>query len=108
MSFLAFASRGPVGAKDRCKWCGAKLRKKWTEHNAPRVLRWVPLEVPLPGGGWAVSNIMGNPVDDHPERVKVGTPTLGDYRDGHFCGLRCGYDFGLWYADRGHVLKVKS
>lgn len=29
---------------------------------------------------------------------------LGDYGDGHFCGLRCGYAFGVRLADLGRRL----
>jgi hypothetical protein len=29
----------------------------------------------------------------------------GDYGDGHFCGLRCGYEFGKKMADFGRRLQ---
>lgn len=28
----------------------------------------------------------------------------GDYGDGHFCGLRCGYQFAVRFADLGRRL----
>lgn len=34
--------------------------------------------------------------------------TLGDYGDGHFCGLRCGYEFGRVMADHGRILKPRK
>ena len=32
---------------------------------------------------------------------------LGDYADGYFCTLRCGYDFGLTLATKGERLRPK-
>lgn len=40
------------------------------------------------------------------ERTKIGTKP-GNYGDGHFCGLSCGYLFGVAMANFGHRLKPK-
>ena len=31
---------------------------------------------------------------------------LGGYGDNHFCGLRCGYLFGVQFAQWGHRIKM--
>jgi len=61
-----------------CKWCGNELRKAWK----------------------------GYQTDD---QIAAGEPRpLGDYADGHFCGLRCGYRFGRAFADFGKTLNPRN
>jgi hypothetical protein len=82
VSFRPFASGGSPNAPGRCKWCGRKLRKKFDyEHIEP-----------TPTSSFR----------------KLDTFKFGDYGDGHFCGLRCGYEFAVWYADRGNFIILKK
>lgn len=72
-----------TNAVDTCKWCGRKLRRQcWTT--------------------W----------DRSGDRKKVVHRTYrydkpGDYGDGHFCGLRCGWSFAVSAANSGVTLKPK-
>lgn len=91
--FSYFGEHGDVTKDVNCKWCGRKLRKHWREVKGPHVFTWSD------GYQGSAPQI----IDDAP-RVKIGEPMLGDYKDGHFCGLRCGYDFGRWFADNGKRL----
>lgn len=97
--FSNFNQHKGVGTPGHCKWCGRKLRKKWREETAPFVARWVEADKHMAGH---------QIVPEFWPRVKIGEPSLGDYKDGHFCGLRCGYDFGRWHADHGNVLVPKT
>lgn len=97
--FNRFAEYGDITKPTNCKWCGRKLRKKWREEVAPYVARWVEADQHM--SGHAI-------IPEFWPSVKLGEPTLGDYRDGHFCGLRCGYMFGRWHADHGSLLAVKT
>jgi hypothetical protein len=63
---------------DTCLWCGRKLRYK-TLHD------------------WGVGD--ANPTRSY--KAEKG----GDYQDGQFCGLRCGYLFGVRMAELGRRLK---
>jgi len=93
-TFSSFGQHGEPTQVGRCRWCGRKLRPKWRYETAPFVQEWVPAQPP---------HYRGRAVGEGP-RVKVGAPRLGDYGDGHFCGLRCGRDFGLWHAEHGNFL----
>jgi hypothetical protein len=42
----------------------------------------------------------------HKLRQKKGHEKPGDYGDGHFCGLRCAYQFGVAMADPGRRLRA--
>ena len=42
----------------------------------------------------------------HPA-IQEKFPLRGDYRDGAFCGLRCGYAFGIAAAIAGHRFTAK-
>lgn len=94
MTFSPFNHRGGVGKPAHCKWCGRALRKKWCQVEAPHVKSWHAPDRHYPDGC----------ATGYGPLVKVGEPKLGDYGDGHFCGLRCGYDFGLWFANNGNKL----
>ena len=78
----------PFGASnqpDTCLWCGNKLRQqyKWTE--PPRDLPWGDRKQ------WLKDN-------------QIPYEKKGDYHDGFFCGLRCGYSFGERLAQLGRRL----
>lgn len=85
-----------VNAPGHCIWCGKKLRKKWRMEHAPYVTTWHPPDPPHYPVGYAVGS---------GRLVNVGEPMLGDYGDGHFCGLRCGYRFGVRLAQLGSRLQ---
>lgn len=74
---MPFRSCGATGIEGTCLWCGRKLRQKWT---------W----------DW---NKAGHDVIKESRRKRYDKP--GDYGDGFFCGLRCGYDFGVSMAGFG-------
>lgn len=99
MTFSRFGEHGDATKPGNCRWCGRKLRKKWREETAPYVGRWVEGDQHMSGH---------QIVPEFWPRVKIGAPRLGDYGDGHFCGLRCGRDFGLWHAERGSFLVPKK
>lgn len=97
--FSYFGERGDVTKPGNCKWCGRKLRPKWRTEMPPTVYNWhEPTQ--HQEGHQSLSGII--------RRVKVGAPLFGDYADGYFCGLRCGYDFGKWHADHGNFLIPKG
>lgn len=96
-----FAAYGDVTKPGNCKWCGRKLRKKWRREYPPMVLTWVEGDTRTQTPGCAVNTRVVT-------TVKVGEPTLGDYGDGHFCGLNCGYAFAVWFANKGNYIKPKK
>ena len=68
---------GYTGEPGTCFWCGRRLRRKT-----------VPAEPAEPGA------------------AKIGAQSrLGGYQDDTFCGLRCGYQFGLRMAELGRKLQ---
>jgi hypothetical protein len=68
----------PSNQPDTCLWCGRKLHYK-TKHV------------------WKVT--------DATPTSSFKAEKAGDYEDGHFCNLRCGYQFGAAMADFGRRLK---
>lgn len=90
---------------DTCLWCGRKLRYK--THD---VYEQHAVEVPA-----ATVNMGGREFVTHDaytaaRNVKVGehrAEKAGSYEDGHFCGLRCGYLFGVALADLGRKLQPR-
>lgn len=95
VSFNQFMEFGPVDKPGHCHWCGRKLRPRWRTEYPPTVKTW--FEGDKHCSGRAVESRLVKP-------VKVGEPKFGDYSDGHFCGLRCGYMFGRRLADLGNRL----
>lgn len=71
---------------ETCLWCGRKLRRKQVMCNEgdPGAVR---------RGGDDVAGWWVKPADK-----------LGSYQDDSFCGLRCGYLFGLRMAELGKRL----
>jgi hypothetical protein len=110
-----------TNAPGTCRWCGRKLRQKFrTEYDLVAPKRcWYHVDT-IEGsqckstfftksksgrwncehGHWNTSRRVVK------SREKVGK--LGDYGDGHFCGLSCGYNFGRALADEGRVLVKKA
>lgn len=104
----AFGSRGDVSAPHHCKWCGAPLRKyKRYAHNVE------PGHTPTESHGRPVLQILRrHPCVTVGDTVKTESLDLwcgeyGDYGDNHFCGLRCGYQFGVRFANLGKILVPK-
>lgn len=72
-----------------CLWCGRKLRRTT-----------VMAEAGEPGArkvGKGTGAIWLKPAEK-----------LGSYRDDHFCGLRCGYQFGVRAAGLGDRFAVRA
>ena len=62
---------GATGHAGTCLWCGSKLR----------AYRWRD--------------------SSHAKKDAQGNALRGGYNDGFFCGLRCGYEFGVTLAKHG-------
>lgn len=103
----------PTGKPGDCKWCGRKLRRKChTEKERTGALR-PPPDNQCCGAGYTGPNdegwyTCGECGQDHHgryvERVvsrQPVWPAAGDYGDGHFCGLRCAYEFAVVLANAG-------
>jgi len=80
-------SFGYAGEPGTCLWCGRKLRL----HRESDSVRVPDSELKY-----------GEKLKYR--RIYTGNARLGDYGDGHFCGLRCGYMFGRQLADLGQRL----
>lgn len=76
---------------DTCVWCGQKLR--WKTHGVSK-----PIDMP-----W--EEWWKHPDSKVNER-RYDKP--GDYGDGFFCGLRCGYMFGERLAQLGRRLQGRT
>jgi hypothetical protein len=79
-----YAATGKPGT---CIWCGEELRRPVEATNTMERL-------PGPEGG-----IRFHRIPKAARKPRYSKP--GDYGDGHFCGLRCGYMFGVEIADQG-------
>lgn len=122
---MSFHSFGATNEPDTCLWCGRKLRRssytEWiTTDKTPkrctfRMGMYRDLETcgdtefRRDGIGWRCK------AHDHyvppVKTLKTRTPNHdkpGDYGDGFFCGLRCGYMFGRALANGGDRLKPKG
>lgn len=69
---------GYEGVPGTCHWCGRKLRRG-TYLDPMLQHQYSPTE-------W--------------QKALRPLPCLGNYGDGHFCGLRCGYAYGLSAANQ--------
>lgn len=85
-----FAQFGPVDAPGVCRWCGRKLRKRFDFSDCETTT--------------GVDDL-GNSKTSTSRPGRLETFTLGDYGDGHFCGMTCGYTFGVRIADLGKRLQ---
>lgn len=74
-----FRAFNPSNERGTCLYCGRKLR--WIK----RIFTPSPRGVQIPIG----------------ERPNLYSKA-GDYGDGFFCGLRCGYQFGVLAAQHGY------
>jgi hypothetical protein len=110
---------GATNEKDTCLWCGRKLRMQYIteyervvlEGKPPRRChcgskRFKPIENPSGGLRWecASDSCCAWHSDRGERKVVSRTPRYkgrGDYGDGHFCGLTCGYEFAVKAANDG-------
>lgn len=69
---------------DTCLWCGQKLRRRMVQARH------------LPQSEHFERAARGDKPINEPQYDKPG-----DYGDGHFCGLRCAYQFAVLSADGG-------
>lgn len=76
----------------KCKWCGKPLRRRTYLWAGPAGK--IPTEL---GGKKVVSHSTPKTYLLEPDRVAVNlwTGERGDYGDGFFCGLRCGYAWAV-------------
>lgn len=77
MTYL-WRNHNPTNEPDTCLWCGQKLRHKAISEKREGEFRYVKTGMEAKGG---------------------------DYVDGFFCGLRCGYQFGVQMAEWGRRIK---
>jgi hypothetical protein len=81
----------PSNEPETCLWCGRKLKWKTYKKDKPREMTWEEwLKTP-----------------ESKESVRFHDKP-GDYGDGVFCGLRCGYQFGVAMANFGRRIKPKQ
>ncbi|MEQ8719712.1 MAG: hypothetical protein RLO52_41160 [Sandaracinaceae bacterium] len=124
---MSWRDANPTSHPNGCLWCGTRLRR-------PSTTEWASAEGFNPptrcsGCSGLYDDVNGDwePDPDGSEgefRCRAcrtdgqhGTPKrrvvkrvprherAGDYGDGHFCGLRCGYQFGVALANAGRRLK---
>lgn len=110
---------------DGCKWCGKKLRQqcdskfeyidiepKKCRSCGSTNIQWTSGIVGQRGA--CCCGDCGVYIDTRRRKMvsrKKRYPKPGDYGDGHFCGLRCGYQFGVAMGDAGRKFaptKVQS
>jgi len=114
--FRTFAATNAPGT---CKWCGRKLRQKHRTRKEPTGKYRPPPSCHFCDAnadwtaaseeGWFVCGgcdnaSCGRQVYKIVERKKAYDKP-GDYGDGHFCGLRCGYDFAVAFANAGKLIR---
>ena len=81
---------GATNDADTCLWCGKRLRQPMTDKERPAdedFHEWIK-----------------RPAS---ERTEPRYAKRGDYGDGHFCGLRCAYQFAVALADLGKRLTTR-
>lgn len=86
----------PFGASNdehTCLWCGKKLRANFE-----------PPVKHQPGESWGDFHAREKEAKGQRGPLKG----YGDYLDGFFCGLRCGYQFGVRLAELDRRLSPKE
>jgi hypothetical protein len=95
---------GATGEPGTCRWCGRVLRFKAHMFDWPA---GQPEPVLPEGARVTRRRVPGRFLHGSVDYVLEGQPG-GDYRDGHFCGLRCGYAFAVRLADLGARLTTSG
>ena len=125
IALRCYVERDPdaSNAPGTCLWCGRKLRRhcntkteRTDKQCAPKTcLCGSPDFRELEGElGWFVCRTCDSERTGHqPRRVVSREPRFaggarGDYGDNAFCGLRCGYAFGVTMATHGRRLRPSS
>lgn len=117
-SFVNEHDCAPSNEPGSCLYCGRRLRLKCNTESEPSgeygPPDWTCCEgetwEPREGSGFECS-FCGNTAIGRPRyRVVSRTPAFaggaaGDYGDNAFCGLRCGYAFGVAMASLGRRLQ---
>jgi hypothetical protein len=90
---------GYEGKPGTCFWCGRKLAyKSWANWETVETGEIVPAD---PSHGEpAHPGLVTRPTGERTRADKAG-----GYQDDSFCGLRCGYQFGLQLAAQGKRLE---
>lgn len=107
---------GASNEKGSCLWCGNKLRvKTYTERSEPGTGKLKAPSYVCCGAGWKKAEEPGyfdcrgcghQCRGEHSRTIIKRTPVYegaaaGDYGDNAFCGLHCGYAFGVSMAGLG-------
>jgi hypothetical protein len=91
---------GATNAEGTCLWCGRKLRVFLLDRKARHSVSHLYTE--------ASQRQDQERERERIERVAEHGPRRGDYGDGFFCGLRCGYRFGVAFAGNGRRLQPRE
>ncbi len=127
---MSWRNAAPSGRPNRCLWCGHRLRRRskteWERaegFNPPTHCMGCSGPYEDVNGDWEPDPEgadrhfrcrecgVGGQCGAAKRRVVNRVPRYelpGDYGDGHFCGLRCGYQFGVALANAGHRQRMKS
>lgn len=112
---------GATNKPGTCLWCGRKLRQKYNTTFVRTEEKPRHCNVKVGDHIYGPSTTCKAPIDDKsapwhctaghsvssPRKIAERTKRYekpGDYGDGHFCGLNCGYSFGKAIADNGRRL----
>lgn len=129
MSWHKFGASNQPGT---CLWCGRKLRQKY--HSTVRSEKQPEPTEPCGHGQRGFTPKCDSTTYHHEYSGKTGRANWkcehdhdhgpvekrivterkkaydkpGDYGDGHFCGIRCAYQYGVVLADEGRRLTKKA
>lgn len=102
---------GATGEPGTCKWCGRKLRQQFYtkyEHVQRTKSLCCKAEITEDEFGTTVCGKCSKYTSRFKKRLvssKKRFDKPGSYGDGHFCGLNCGYLFGVVLADSGREVR---
>ena len=87
---------------DTCLWCGRKLPHKYSDKWLQRERKRLGVDSTYTEVGKAQELATGISLN------KMYANKGGNYGDGFFCGLSCGYEFAVVLAEGGRRLKPKQ
>ncbi len=113
---------GPTNEEGTCLWCGRKLRREHATKMESTEERLTPKECfecggkewkspSVPDEGFECRGCDCEQFGRRKYKVKSRKPIYdkpGSYGDGYFCGLRCGFQFGVAFAGSGRRLEKKE